>query len=256
MIDPFFANFDLASLTLWLFWLFFALLIYYIQRENMREGFPLKDEEGNENASLSGWTPPADKTFKLPHDRGELKVPSGQAPDRPNDSLALRRTNAADGFPWEPTGNPLVDGVGPASWAPRRDEAELDAHGHAKIRPMAQVDGYMHAAGRDPRGLPVISGDGQVMGMVTDMWVDVPEQLVRYLEYRLDSDGSTRLVPMTLARIWGPKVIVKSLYAEQFADVPQIASSAQITKLEEDKVSAYYGGGHLYATKSRLEPQI
>jgi photosynthetic reaction center H subunit len=29
-----------------------------------------------------------------------------------------------------------------------------------------------------------------------------------------------------------------------------------VTKLEEDKVSAYYGGGHLYADVKRLEPQI
>ncbi len=256
MTQPFFGNFDLASLSLWLFWLFFAGLIYYIQRENMREGFPLKDDDGNESANLSGWSLPADKTFKLPHGRGELTVPSGQQPDRANDTLALKRTNAADGFPFEPTGNPLVDGVGPASWANRRDEAELDAHGHPKIRPMAQVEGFVHAAGRDPRGLPVISGDGEVMGMVTDMWVDVPEQLVRYLAYTRESDGATRLVPFTLCRMWGEKVIVKTLFAEQFADVPGIASDAQITKLEEDKVSAYYGGGVLYATPARLEPQI
>jgi photosynthetic reaction center H subunit len=256
MTDPFFAEFDLASLSIWLFWIFFAGLIYYIQRENMREGFPLKDEDGEDHHAISFWSLPADKTFKLPHDRGELTVPSGQPEDRPNDSLALARTNGADGFPYEPTGNPLVDGVGPAAWAPRRNEAELDAHGHPKIRPMAQVEGYFHVAGHDPRGLPVISGDGKVMGMVTEMWVDVPEQMVRYLEYKLESDGTKRLVPMTLARIFGPKVIVKSLYAENFADVPMIVSETQITKLEEDKVSAYYGGGTLYASKDRLEPQL
>ncbi|SMX31767.1 photosynthetic reaction center subunit H [Maliponia aquimaris] len=256
MSDPFFGNFDLASLTLWLFWVFFALLIFYIQRENMREGYPLVDEHGKAAANQGPFPVPEDKTFLLPHGRGELTVPSGQAPDRPDSSLALARTNAANGFPFDPTGNPLVDGVGPASWAPRRDEAELDAHGHPKIRPMASLDGFIHASGRDPRGLPVISGDGEVMGMVTDMWVDVPEQMVRYLEYKLDSDGTTRLVPMTMARIWGPKVIVKSIYAHQFAEVPTIASTAQITKLEEDKVSGYYGGGYLYASKARLEPQL
>ena len=94
------------------------------------------------------------------------------------------------------------------------------------------------------------------MGMVTEMWVDVPEQLVRYLEYKLESDGTKRLVPMTLARIFGPKVVIKSLYAENFAGVPMIVSETQITKLEEDKVSAYYGGGTLYASKDRLEPQL
>ena len=46
MHNAFFANFDLASLSIWLFWIFFALLIFYIQRENMREGYPLEDDDG------------------------------------------------------------------------------------------------------------------------------------------------------------------------------------------------------------------
>jgi len=36
--NTFFGNFDLASAAIWLFWLFFALLIFYLQTENMREG--------------------------------------------------------------------------------------------------------------------------------------------------------------------------------------------------------------------------
>ena len=43
----FFGNFDLASLSIWLFWGFFALLIYYLQTENMREGYPLELEDGS-----------------------------------------------------------------------------------------------------------------------------------------------------------------------------------------------------------------
>ncbi len=42
----FFGNFDLASLAIWLFWGFFAVLIYYLQTENMREGYPLETEDG------------------------------------------------------------------------------------------------------------------------------------------------------------------------------------------------------------------
>ena len=37
----FFGNFDLASLAIWLFWGFFALLVYYLQTENMREGYQI-----------------------------------------------------------------------------------------------------------------------------------------------------------------------------------------------------------------------
>ena len=33
---------DLAQLVLYLFWIFFAGLIYYLVRENHREGYPLE----------------------------------------------------------------------------------------------------------------------------------------------------------------------------------------------------------------------
>ena len=46
MTTTFFANFDLASAAIWLFWIFFALLIIYIQRENMREGYPMENDDG------------------------------------------------------------------------------------------------------------------------------------------------------------------------------------------------------------------
>ena len=51
MTEVFFGEFDLASLSIWLFWVFFALLIIYIQRENMREGYPLEDDDGNVSAN-------------------------------------------------------------------------------------------------------------------------------------------------------------------------------------------------------------
>ncbi|MEY8841961.1 photosynthetic reaction center subunit H [Cribrihabitans sp. XS_ASV171] len=254
MTEPFFGNVDLASVSLWLFVVFFALLVYYLQRENMREGYPLQDEEGNPAANQGLFPVPDDKTFKLPHGRGEVTVPSGQNIDRRD--LAMARTNAANGFPYEPTGDPMVDGVGPASWAPRRDVPELDGHGHPKIVPMAATESFHVAAGRDPRGLPVMAGDGAVAGTVTDMWIDEPEQLVRYLEIELEGGAGKRLVPMTMARIRSNHVKVRSIFGKHFAGVPQHASPRQVTLLEEDKIAAYYAGGTLYASEARLEPQL
>ena len=49
---------------------------------------------------------------------------------------------------------------------------------------------------------------------------------------------------------------MKSITAAQFADVPTIRRDDQITLLEEDKVMAYFAGGHLYATAARSEPLI
>ncbi|MEM1387254.1 MAG: photosynthetic reaction center subunit H [Pseudomonadota bacterium] len=254
MDQAFFSNFDLASLSIWLFWAFFALLIYYIQRENMREGYPLEDDDGNVAPNQGLFPVPEDKTFLLPHGRGSVTVPSGQRGDRKD--LALERTAVNDGYPFAPTGNPMTDGVGPASWAPRKDEPELDGHGHPKIVPMAGNDGFRIAAGRDPRGLRVASGDMKVVGKVTDIWIDAPEQLIRYLEFELMNGfgEGKRLVPINLVRVNSRYVKVRTLYSHQFADVPTHSSLRQITKLEEDKISAYYAGGVLYATADRYEP--
>lgn len=247
----FFGNFDLASLAIWMFWGFFALLIYYLQTENMREGYPLETEDGAAAPNQGPFPVPKPKTFVLPHGRASVTVPSAEneAAHRRGD-LAMARTAVSEGFPHAPTGDAMVDGVGPASWAPRRDEPELDGHGHAKIVPMAQARGFSVSAGRDPRGLPVQAADLEVVGRVSDMWVDAPEQLVRYLEIELNS-GGRRLVPMTLARIWPDRVRIRAIASDRFEGIPQTKSMTTVTKLEEDKISGYVGGGWMYDAAKR-----
>ena len=257
MVDvDFFGNFDLASAAIWMFWLFFALLIFYLQTENMREGYPLQDDDGGEALNQGPFPVPGDKTFLLRDGRGKLTVPSGQRGDRAK--LALQRTAVAAGSPYVPTGDPMVDGVGPASWAPRKDHPELDAHGHVKIKPISQLPDFHVSAGIDPRGKAVVSGDDEVIGRIIDMWVDIPEALVRFLVVDLNPEGSgqTRLVPINFTKIKANRVNVRSLYAHNFAGIPGIKSDDQITLLEEEKIMAYFGGGTLYADPARLEPQI
>ena len=257
MTEPFFGTVDLALVTLYLFWLFFAGLIYWLQRENMREGYPLEDEDGNPAPNQGLFPLPEQKVFKLPHGRGDVAVPStGRYDTR---TLALKRTAESDGAPYEPTGDPLVDGVGPAAWVERRDLPELDGKGHPKIVPMRMASEFMVSAGRDPRGLPVVASDGAVVGEISDLWIDEPEQLVRYLEITLDDAGegaNVRLLPMALARVRSDRVKVHSLNGAQFAKVPSTKSPNQVTLLEEEKICAYYCGGKLYASSERLEPQI
>ncbi|NUB43591.1 photosynthetic reaction center subunit H [Fertoebacter nigrum] len=243
----FFGNFDLASLAIWLFWGFFALLIVYLQTENMREGYPLETEDGGAAPNQGPFFLPKAKTFLLPHGRGEVTVPNGAREAR---DLALGRTAASDGFPHAPTGDPMVDGVGPASWAPRRDLPELDGHGHNKLVPMARAEGFIVSAGRDPRGLPVQAGDLEVVGTISDMWVDAPEQLVRYLEVDLNTGGK-RLVPMPMVKIWGDRVRVNALSSDLFAGIPMTRSTTEVTMLEEEKIAGYVGGGTLYAAGKR-----
>jgi photosynthetic reaction center H subunit len=243
----FFGNFDLASAAIWLFWIFFAGLIYYLQTENMREGYPLENDDGAVAPNQGPFPLPKAKTFLLPHGRGEVTVPNGAREAR---EVALGRTASSDGFPFAPTGNPMVDGVGPAAWAPRRDVPELDGHGHNKIVPMAQAAGFAVSAGRDPRGLAVQSGDKQMVGTIADMWVDAPEQLVRYLEITLTS-GQTKLVPMPMVKILSDRVRINSLSADLFDGVPETQSKTAITLLEEEKISAYYAGGTMYSAHNR-----
>jgi photosynthetic reaction center H subunit len=51
-------------------------------------------------------------------------------------------------------------------------------------------------------------------------------------------------------------VNVASIRSDQFADVPAIRNPDQVTRLEEDKICAYYGGGTLYASAARSEPLL
>lgn len=243
----FFGNFDLASLAIWLFWGFFALLIYYLQTENMREGYPLETEDGAAAPNQGPFPLPAPKTFELPHGRGSVTVPNGAREAR---ELAMARTAVSEGFPHMPTGDAMVDGVGPASWAPRRDVPELDGHGHVKIKPMSKADGFMVSAGRDPRGMQVQGNDLHVVGTISDLWVDVPEQMVRYLEMTL-TDGSVRLIPMTMAKIGPVRVHVNSLSSDRFAGIPTAKSKSEITLLEEEKVTAWFAGGTMYTADQR-----
>ena len=115
---------------------------------------------------------------------GIVYVPEGGRSDtRPVAAVPALPT---PGAPLIPTGDPLVDGVGPASYAARVDFPERTFEGHDRIVPM-RVSPEHHVAreDRDPRGFPVVAADGRIAGTVTDLWVDRSEGMVRYLEIAL-----------------------------------------------------------------------
>ena len=69
--------------------------------------------------------------------------------------------------------------------------------------------------------------------------------------------GRRILLPMTLAMVSEDGAInVKSIRSDQFAQVPGLSSPDQVTLQEEDRITAFYGGGHLYAMPMRSEPLI
>jgi photosynthetic reaction center H subunit len=124
------------------------------------------------------------------------------------------------------------------------------------LQPLRVASDYTVAAQDvDPRGLPVMGGDGKQGGTVKDIWIDAAEMMFRYLEVEI-AGGRTVLLPIPFALVRRNQVEVHAIYARHFAAVPALRNPDQITKLEEEKISAYYGGGTLYADASRSEPLI
>jgi photosynthetic reaction center H subunit len=245
---------DLTQILLYLFWLFFAGLIYYLVREGHREGYPMESDSLG-TAVITGWPVPPPKTYKLAHG-GEVTVPDPRKLEPP---LAAVSTGASPGSPIEPTGNPMIDGVGAGAWANRADVPDLTHDGAPKIIPLRVAAGYdVSKQNLDPRGLPVIGGDGKPAGTVKDLWLDTSELLFRYLEVEISTTAGVRhvLLPVPFARIRRTSIEVNSIYAHHFADVPGTRSPDQVTMLEEEKIAAYYGGGTLYADPKRSEPLL
>jgi photosynthetic reaction center H subunit len=174
-------------------------------------------------------------------------------------AIAARRTSVVPGSPMRPTGNPMVDGVGPASYAERAKVPDLTAHGEPKILPMRLARNFSIAPGDpDPRGMSVFGADGAKAGTVVDVWIDRAEWMIRYLEVGLASGEERVLLPMTMALINKRlrHVKVDAITGAQFADVPKLADPDLVTFYEEERVTAYYGGGFLYATPARAEPLL
>lgn len=264
---------NVAQVVLYVFWVFFFALIIYLHRENKREGYPLDTASARRGAVQGFPAMPSAKQYLLPH--GGTATVDGRPDTREIKAIPI---GGWPGAPLEPTGNPMVDGVGPAAWATRADVPDQTFEGHAKIVPLRVATDFA-VVGRDPdpRGLQVIAADGKLAGTVRDVWVDRSEAMIRYLEVQTSADGGSKVVllPMMLAKfarmsrapagdrplserlIDGRpyEVRVASVCAHHFADAPMTKSPDQVTLLEEDRIMAYFGSGHLYAL-NRREPLV
>ncbi len=246
---------DVAQIALYVFWIFFAGLIYYLLRENKREGYPLENDR-SAHVEVQGFPGmPEPKTFLL-RDGRTVSVPNRL---REEQALAAEPGGAWLGAPLEPTGNPMLDGVGPGAWAQRADIPDTTYEGEPRIVPLRAAPGFgLSRKDPDPVGLPVLGADGELGGEVVDLWVDRAEALFRYLEVEVHGDTGPRrvLLPINFAKIDSQRVRVRSILGAQFAAVPGTREPEQVTLLEEDRIMAYYGGGTLYATPQRQEPLL
>jgi photosynthetic reaction center H subunit len=246
---------DVAQLVLYGFWVFFAALVYYLTIESKREGFPLEYDvrgEVRRAAGIAGM--PAPKTFHTEY-WGDVTVPK----DEPLEQVAARPSSYLNGAPLIPTGNPMLDGVGPGAFANRADIPDMTSEGQKRILPGRLLGQFTVAKqDRNPVGLEVVGDDGVVAGVVKELWIDQAEVVIRYFEVEtLPEFGGRRvLLPINFSRVHRDYIKVESILGSQFALVPGLKSQDQITLLEEEKIMAYFGGGTLYATPERQEPLI
>ena len=166
---------DVAQVTIWLFWLFFAGLIVYLRREDRREGYPL--ESDTHPGTL---LPREPDLLSLAQDLQALQRRQRHVADRPaptGASLAARPTAPWPGAPLTPTGdNPMLDSIGPGSWAERADMPDMTYDNHLKIVPVRVASGYSRLAWRRSARLSTcIGADHKVAGKIVDIWVDRSE---------------------------------------------------------------------------------
>ncbi len=240
---------DVAQIVLYAFFLFFIGLCVYLLREGKREGFPLVRNPGQAGTFEpgSGFTGmPSPKTYLL-GDGHTIMAP------RP-ESLAVSPLVAGH--------DPMIDGLGSGAYADRLDEVDRTFDdGLPKIVPLrVATEFFLAPEDPDPRGYAVHGLDHVLAGTVVDAWIDRSEVVLRYLEVELvpELGGRRVLLGINDAQIHAKRglIDVPAITSAQFARVPATKHPEQVTMLEEDKITAYYAGGELYATPGRSEPLL
>ena len=244
---------DVAQVALYTFFVFFAGLVFYLRKEDKREGYPLVTDQPGK--LLHGFPVMPDPKVFLRKDGTTVYAPRTEDPQPTFDATAVA---AWPGAPMHPVGNGMLSGAGPSASALRNDTPEeMQETRDLRIVPLrVATDHFLDDDSPDPRGRDVVGADGVVGGIASDLWIDRAESMVRYLEVTLAA-GPSVLVPMPLVKVASAgAVVVRSVLGSQFADAPTLAHPDQITLREEDRISAYFASGNLYAEPSRTEPLL
>ena len=245
---------DAVQVLVAAFCIFFLFLIYWLRREDKREGYPMKDVSPV-GVAIEGFPDvPPPKTYRrmkgdtvqMPHDYGSSKV-------------YAERLLRFEGAPLVPIGNPLLAEVGPGAYPLREDEPLLSM-GKPQVVPLRADHLWSVAEGEtDPRGMPVHDSRHVLVGTVAELWVDRSVKILRYLEVILATPDDRQLLgapeprrlllPIYFADIRHRRgfIRVTALLAHQFADVPGLARMDQITAREEDRLNAYYASGQMFS---------
>lgn len=238
--------FDVAQITLYAFWIFFAGLIFYLSRENKREGYTNKDF----------LNVPAPKAFVL----ADGSVAYAPRPEK-EETVNAFPIEQWEGSAREPIGDPMLAEVGPGAYAQHRPDYPDHTFddGLAKIVPLRTLpDFWLANEDPNPHGMEVMGVDNVVVGKIVDSWIDRSEVVIRYWEVELTSSGDHVLLPQHFAQISNKRRQVKvgALMGKHFDTIPRLKHPETVTLLEEEKLVAYFGGGMLYATAKRTEPLL
>ena len=246
---------DVAQLALYAFWLFFAGLIYYLLRENKREGYPMLSERPGVRPEGFPGVPPPKKFLLADGDFRMAPRPEGV------DQVNATPTAVWEGASRQPIGDPMLAAIGPGAYAQHRPDIPDHTFDDAlpKIVPLRTLpDFWLATEDANPHGMEVFGADRVSVGTIVDSWIDRSEVVIRYYEVELKDGGDHVLLPQHYAQINGRRrrVRVGSITAAQFHTVPRIKDTETVTLLEEEKLVAYYAGGLMYATPKRQGPLL
>ncbi len=238
---------DAVQILVAAFFLFFAGLVFYLRREDKREGYPMEDVSPV-GRPIEGFPPaPPPKTYLL------LNGSTTQVPhDEPPATLAAAPLLRFPGAPLVPIGDPMRAEIGPGAYPLRMNEPFM-AFGHPQVRPLRLARDWKVAPGdADPRALTVVDRRHVECGVVHDLWVDRAVRILRYLEVTI-SPGRTVLLPIYYADVKprrglrGGFVRVRLMLAQEFRRIPGLADPDQVTAREEDRINAYFAGALLFS---------
>ncbi len=238
---------DIPTIAFWVFLLFFIALVFWLQRESKREGYPLKASPFRQERMDGFPPPPARPVTYILNEGGTTQAPH----DYPQADINAAPVHRFDGTPLAPLDDPLLAGIGPGSWVRRRDEPMLTERGDPLLQPLRLLPEWsVLRLDADPRGMAVSDWRWNPVGRVSELWIDRGIKIIRFLEVELDAAlGAGRvLVPIYHADIKerSRRVRVTALWAHQFPNIPMPSRPDVISGQEEERLNAYFAAGQFF----------
>ncbi len=239
------SHIDAAETAVWIFFIGFAIVVYFLRKMDKREGYPMKASPFDPTPLL-GFPPPAEPTAFRMMEGGETVAPHHE-PEPPTTAVPFDRF---DGTPLVPTGDLLTTPLGPGAWTMRREEPLVTETGESMLQPMRLLPEWSVLHGDlDLRGRPVLDRRFFRAGIVRDLWIDRSAKMIRLFEVTLDEPAQRSvLVPIwhTDIRQHDREIRVTALLAAQFGGIPRPEHPDELGAREHARIDAYFAAAHFY----------